>query len=174
MELSISISINTALHCTALEKRKIRTSFKTLVSKKETVWCLKKSHSNDKLLENITSSSYNMEQKTFIEASCIYNIHTGKKFFCSCYFWRFSFRFTQIKKLEVYFGLYQSSFTFIEKRKPNKYCFMWSKFNFLHVSIYFDGPNCEFSSKNTSSRPEVFLGKGVLKICSKLTGEHPW
>ena len=23
-----------------------------------------------------------------------------------------------------------------------------------------------------SSRPDVFLGKGVLKICSKLTGEH--
>ena len=21
--------------------------------------------------------------------------------------------------------------------------------------------------------PEVFLGKGVLKICSKFTGEHP-
>ena len=24
-----------------------------------------------------------------------------------------------------------------------------------------------------SSHPEVFLGKGVLKICSKFTGEHP-
>ena len=24
-----------------------------------------------------------------------------------------------------------------------------------------------------SSRPEVFIGKGVLKICSKFTGEHP-
>ena len=24
-----------------------------------------------------------------------------------------------------------------------------------------------------SSSPEVFLGKGVLKICSKYTGEHP-
>ena len=24
-----------------------------------------------------------------------------------------------------------------------------------------------------SSRPEVFLGKGVLKICSKFTGKHP-
>ena len=24
-----------------------------------------------------------------------------------------------------------------------------------------------------SSRPEVFLGKSVVKICSKLTGEHP-
>ena len=26
---------------------------------------------------------------------------------------------------------------------------------------------------NRSSHPEVFLGKGVLKICSKFTGEHP-
>ena len=25
-----------------------------------------------------------------------------------------------------------------------------------------------------SSRPDVFLGKGVLKICSKFTGEHPY
>ena len=25
-----------------------------------------------------------------------------------------------------------------------------------------------------SSRPEVFLRKGVLKICSKFTGEHPY
>ena len=24
-----------------------------------------------------------------------------------------------------------------------------------------------------SSHPEVFLGKGVQKICSKFTGEHP-
>ena len=25
---------------------------------------------------------------------------------------------------------------------------------------------------HSSSHPEVFLGKGVLKICSKFTGEH--
>ena len=28
-------------------------------------------------------------------------------------------------------------------------------------------------SSFTSSLPEVFLGKGVLNICSKFTGEHP-
>ena len=33
-----------------------------------------------------------------------------------------SFRFGQIKKLEVYFGLQESSFTFIEKIRPNKHC----------------------------------------------------
>ena len=47
------------------------------------MWRLKKSHSNDKLLEKITSSSYHMEQKTFIEASYIYNIHTGGKLFAA-------------------------------------------------------------------------------------------
>ena len=51
-----------------------------------TIWRLKKSHSNDKLLEKITSSSYHMEQKTFIEASYIYNIHTGGKFFAAAAF----------------------------------------------------------------------------------------
>ena len=64
-----------------------------------------------------------MEQKTFIEANCIFNIHTGKKknqllLLKVCE----SFEFGQIKKFEVYFGLYDSSFTFIEKRRPNKYC----------------------------------------------------
>ena len=31
-----------------------------------------------------------------------------------------------------------------------------------------------FVSDVRSSPPEVFLGKGVLKICSKFTGEHPY
>ena len=58
-----------------------------LLSKKMTaVWHLKKSHNNDKLLEKIMSSSYHIEQKAFIEASCIYKIHTGEKNFCSCCF----------------------------------------------------------------------------------------
>ena len=37
-------------------------------------------------------------------------------------------------------------------------------------------PNCNITmktaQKNRSSRPEVFLVKGVLNICSKFTGEH--
>ena len=87
--LCVSISISTALLLWRYGLRKIRTSFKTLVSKKTTIWRMKKSHRNDKLLEKITSSSYHMEQKTFIEASCINNIHTGEKNFCTCWFWRF-------------------------------------------------------------------------------------
>ena len=34
-------------------------------------------------------------------------------------------------------------------------------------------PNLFFSSKHRSSHPEVFLEKGVLKICSKFTEGHP-
>ena len=67
----------------------MRTSFKTLVSKKATTWRLKKSHSSDKLLEKITSSSYHVEKQTFIKARCIYNIHTGEKISCSCCFLKF-------------------------------------------------------------------------------------
>ena len=32
---------------------------------------------------------------------------------------------------------------------------------------------CVIQPHFRSSYPEVFLGKGVLKICSKFTGEHP-
>ena len=32
---------------------------------------------------------------------------------------------------------------------------------------------CKIFISNRSSHPEVFLLKGVLKICSKFTGEHP-
>ena len=30
-----------------------------------------------------------------------------------------------------------------------------------------------YDTKYRNNHPEVFLGKGVLKICSKFTGEHP-
>ena len=36
-----------------------------------------------------------------------------------------------------------------------------------------DKKSLVFIGKFRSSHPEVFLGKGVLKICSKYTGEHP-
>ena len=37
------------------------------------------------------------------------------------------------------------------------------------------GPHYQYNLhfKGRSRPPEVFLGKGVLKICSKFTGEHP-
>ena len=47
---------------------------------------MKKFHSNDKLLGKKTSSSYHMEQKAFVEASCMYNIHTGENIFAAATF----------------------------------------------------------------------------------------
>ena len=47
---------------------------------------VEKSHNNDKPLEKITYSSYHMEHKTFIEASCIYKIHTGENIFAAAIF----------------------------------------------------------------------------------------
>ena len=44
-------------------------------------------------------------------------------------------------------------------------------------NVYFMSDLLIFSSHSfsydRSSHPEVFLGKGVLKICSRFTGEHP-
>ena len=45
------------------------------------------------------------------------------------------------------------------------------------VRKYFEAPSTAHKMntllKNRSSPPGVFLGKGVLKICNKFTGEHP-
>ena len=47
----------------------------------------------------------------------------------------------------------------------------------LELFLCFQGTYKETSNMKwinvTSSRPNVFLGKGALKICSKFTGEHP-
>ena len=32
----------------------------------------------------------------------------------------------------------------------------------------------QISKFRRNNLPEVFLGKGVLKVCSKCTGKHPW
>ena len=69
-----------------------------------------------------------------------------------------------------------------------KFCMFFSMHVFYHVKIitnpwYFKFSKLNrknwkcFSSLKTSSRssrPEMFLGKGVLKICSKFRGEHPY
>ena len=49
---------------------------------------------------------------------------------------------------------------------------LWKK-NFFNKTIsQFESYNFTIS-ETRSSLPEVFLGEGVLKICSKFTGEHP-
>ena len=80
--LQLSISINKlalvlALHCYCRDNVKHRLLSKNFFQRKR------------KYLEKITSSSYYMKEKTFIEASCIYNINTGEKIFCNCCFGRF-------------------------------------------------------------------------------------
>ena len=42
----------------------------------------------------------------------------------------------------------------------------------LEILQFFAIDWCTMTSLYRSSRPEVFLGKGALKICSKFTGEH--
>ena len=54
----------------------------------------------------------------------------------------------------------------IQKKKKKTLGFL------VHISQYFYNPK-SYSKTWRSSPPEVFLGKGVLKICSKFTGEHP-
>ena len=84
---------------------------------------VEKSQSKDKLIEKITSSTYHMGWKTFIEASCIYNIQTEENIFCSCFFWRFGIRFDldRVKKSWSVLWSVRVFFAFIEKRLPNKY-----------------------------------------------------
>ena len=121
--LEISIYISIRLHCYCGNNVKYGLFSKHLFQRKRQYGGWKKSHSNEKLLEKITSSSYHMEQKTSIEVSCTHDTHWRKSFFqllllkaCE------SLRFGQIKNLSVYFDLYESSFTVIVKRRPRKYC----------------------------------------------------
>ena len=116
---------------------KKRTSFKTLISKKATIWRLKESQSNKKRLQKTMTSSYEMEQKTFIEASCVYHINTGGKVLCSCYFWRFvSFFFCYSVKKNPQCTIACTSLLCISKEETTKQIqFMRSKFDFLHEDI---------------------------------------
>ena len=116
---------------------KKRTSFKTLISKKATIWRLKESQSNKKRLQKTMTSSYEMEQKTFIEASCVYHINTGGKVLCSCYFWRFvSFFFCySVKKIRSALLPVPVSFVFLKKRRPNKYS-LWEVNLISYMKIF--------------------------------------
>ena len=53
----------------------------------------------------------------------------------------------------------------------NLICILWIK-KLIHINIFEAFPKL-LSTKFRSSHPDVSLGKGVLKICSKFTGEHP-
>ena len=80
--------------------------------------------------------SVEMEEKTFIEASCVYNMHTGGNVFRSCYFWRFVSRFFWDRVKKLVFTLVCVSVLCISRDEATKQLlFMRSKFNFLHADI---------------------------------------
>ena len=126
---------------------KIRTSFKTLASKKVAKWRLKKFQSNDKLSQKVMSFSYHIVWKTFTEASCTNNIHTGEKTFCSATFkglWVISCKKTRgiLRSVWVYFA-------FLEVRRQ-KILLERGKFSFLYVDVWFDVMKCKCIVKNNS------------------------
>ena len=53
---------------------------------------------------------------------------------------------------------------------------LFAKINHITIQLWYKCTYCKYSDiiyEYRSSHPEVFLGKGVLKICSKFTGKHP-
>ena len=60
------------------------------------------------------------------------------------------------------FVCYVYTYVYIYEQKPSKAILLDHLETFFILSIFRSGP------------PEVFLGKSVLKICSKFTREHPY
>ena len=127
-----------------MEIRKIRTYFKALVSKNATWW-----------LEEPLRLTVNFYKKQclpvirwtikYLSKQAISITYTlEKRFFCSWYFWRFVCPFSsEIVKIVVQFGLLWISFTFLENRRPSKYC-LWEAdlvfyryiFSLMRQSVY--------------------------------------
>ena len=66
------------------------------------------------------SCSYHMEEKTFIETSCINYINTGEKGFCSCNFWKFVRPFF-LERVCIKLWSVRIFLTFLEKKRASKY-----------------------------------------------------
>ena len=68
------------------------------------------------------SCSYQMEEETFTEVSCVNNLHTGEVGFCSCTFWRFVrlFSLERIRNCNILWSV-RVFFTFLEKKIASKY-----------------------------------------------------
>ena len=62
---------------------------------------VEKEGQGNKCLLKTMSFSYQIEQKSFIEARCTNIIDTREKFFCNCYIWRFvcCYFLDRVKKL---------------------------------------------------------------------------
>ena len=112
-------------HLTVEITHKIRTAFKTLDSKKASIWRLKLPQRNYKLLWKVRSSSYHTEQKTFIEASFTNDTYWRKRFLellllavCG------SLLFRQSEKTCVVLWSAWVFIAFLQVRTLSKYC-MW-------------------------------------------------
>ena len=63
---------------------------------------------------------------------------------------------------------------FFKIARPENNDWKRGNMNSLYDSVMTNQPpTINYSSSFRSSHPEMFLEKGVLKICSKFTGEHP-
>ena len=77
------------------------------------------------------------------------------------YLWNCSISFINFSiQLEVYFKYNSVHDTCVSIHESYCWCNYWH-WHWSHYLYY------------RSSSPEVFLGKGALKICSKFAGEHP-
>ena len=96
---NLTLALVLARHCYCGDNIKYELFSKHLLQRKRQ-YGSEKSHGNDKLLEKNNVFSYHMDQKTFIDASCIYNIHTEEKKFLQLLLLKVceSFRFGHIKK----------------------------------------------------------------------------
>ena len=104
-----------ALYCYCGDNVKIRT-FKTLLSKKATIWLLKKSQTYRKL--NVFHLLHGINKHSSKQAASVTCI-LEKKIFAAASFEGLScFDSDRVKKLEVYFGLYESSL--LLKRRDNR------------------------------------------------------
>ena len=92
-------------------------------------------HRNHKLYWKVMSSSYHMEWKTFIKASCINNIILEKSALGVAIFtglWVVSFQ-TKQKTCGIIWSVWVFNPFQEVRRRLNKYCFVRSKYSFLYV-----------------------------------------
>ena len=82
----------------------------------------------------------------------------------------------------TYPQLHADLFRFTKENLKRKYHFLWIEHTEESIILSnntswnentFKGNTITCFETYRSSHPEVFLGKGVLKTCSKFTGEHP-
>ena len=86
-----------------------------------------------------------------IEASYIFNIHIGEETFFNWFFWRFVNHFDsdRVKNLKCTL-VCTGPICFYREETTKQILFTRSKFNFLRVCVWFDGPKFGFSLKNSS------------------------